>query len=149
MICFIRFKDRWFSRLSSYIISGKNYNIHTLNFIEFRGQTTSQSLEKVYHQATWKSACPLFLPYPFANVKNIATADNNITTNVIQTTEFDNQPLRCSPMIFLFRAMRAIRKISGTAATPLKTAVKTNALIGSIPIKFIINPISVAMVIIP
>ncbi len=69
--------------------------------------------------------------------------------NVIQTVVLDNHPLRYSPIIFLLRAILAIKKIKGTAATPLKTAVKTRALIGSMPIKLIIKPISVAIVITP
>jgi len=54
--------------------------------------------------------------------------------NVIQTVVLDNHPLRYSAIIFLLRAILAIKKIKGTAATPLKTAAKTSALIGSMPI---------------
>lgn len=49
----------------------------------------------------------------------------------------------CSPIIFSLLETLAITKINGTEVTPLNTAVKTKALIGSIPIKLIKSPIKV------
>jgi len=51
-------------------------------------------------------------------VINMATADAPMNTNVAHTRTFDSIPLRYSPMISLFRAIRAMRKINGTATTP-------------------------------
>jgi len=79
----------------------------------------------------------------------MAIAAAAISVKVAHTKIFDNTPLLYCPMIFSLRAILAIMNMSGTAATPLNTAVKTRALIGSIPIKLMVSPMSVAMVIIP
>ena len=82
-------------------------------------------------------------------VINIPIAAAPIPINVAQTKRFEIHPLLYSPIIFLFLAFKPIIKIKGTATTPLITAAITKALIGSNPIKLIIKPISVAMVITP
>ena len=66
------------------------------------------------------------IPHRF-RVANIATAAAPIKTKAAHTRTFESIPLRCSPIISLLRAIRAMRKINGTAITPLITAVTTRA----------------------
>jgi hypothetical protein len=56
---------------------------------------------------------------------------------VSHTPTCESQPLVNWPIIFGAVAMRAIRKMSGTATTPLMTAVIINAFTGSMPTKVV------------
>ena len=85
----------------------------------------------------------------YLNVANMPIAATSIRMKVSQRNIFDSQPLRCSPIIFLFDETTAMIAMSGTATTPFKTAVTISALIGSMPTKLIKSPMSVATVITP
>ncbi len=80
---------------------------------------------------------------------NIATTAVAIKKNVNHTKKLESRLLLYSPIIFSFEAIFAMRNMRGTAITPLITAVITSARTGSIPIKLIMSPISVATVITP
>ena len=72
-----------------------------------------------------------------------------IIANVTHIIKVYNLLMVYSPIISLLLPIRAIIKISGTAAIPLKTEVQTNALIGFMPIKLIKDPIRVEDIITP
>ena len=57
--------------------------------------------------------------------------------------------VKLSVMIFASLAMNIIITITGTATTPLITAVQNSALIGSMGVKFKASPSSVAAAITP
>jgi hypothetical protein len=82
-------------------------------------------------------------------MKNMATAADPIVKKVIHKIIFESTPLLFSPMIFSLDDIFIMRKMSGTAAMPFKTAEYTSAFTGFIPTKFIIKPIIVAMVMMP
>jgi hypothetical protein len=82
-------------------------------------------------------------------ITKVATAAAPIARKVIHKSILDSKPLLYSPIIFSLDEILMIRKTSGTDATPFKTAVYIKALTGLMPIKLMINPMSVAIVIIP
>src|SRR5882757_8857341 len=74
----------------------------------------------------------------------------NIITTATAITAVDSQPTTCKgrgnvnwPMTFGCIVMIIMTTISGTATTPLITAVQNSALIGSMPTKLMLTPTSV------
>lgn len=77
------------------------------------------------------------------------TAAEAIPKKVIHKIIFESKPLLYFPINLLFEDILIIKKIKGTAATPFKTAENTSAFTGFIPMKLMIRPISVAIVMMP
>ena len=71
-------------------------------------------------------------------------------TPVASHPTFLKTPLMANfPIIFLFELMNIIIAITGTATSPLITALQNNALIGSRGEKVMAMPLSVATTIVP
>ncbi len=77
------------------------------------------------------------------HVRNMTAAANPMTATVIQPTILVFFPLVLPSRIFLSFPIFIITTRSGTAITPLITAVYIRALIGSIFAKFIQSPTTV------
>jgi hypothetical protein len=80
-------------------------------------------------------------------VNSIATEAVAIKKKVAHNKLFESHLLLNSPIMSSLADIRIIRNRSGTAATPLRTAVYTRAFTGLMPIKFIQRPIRVEMII--
>src|SRR6476646_7700257 len=79
---------------------------------------------------------PTVIPIPIATtLKNIAAVDS-------QPSQYSGPPITKRPITSLWRAMNINSTITGTASTPLTTALQYSAEIGLIEVKLSAMPIA-------